>query len=143
MKAKQKKEGPSRADIAALVEEGGAINERLKIVKPDVDRLEAIKKILRAEMENSPAAAAASFPGDKFVANVTARRMETVIDAAQTYKRLGAKLFFSICSITKKAFEEHVLASQRFGLFEMKQTGPREVSFSFKSVPVEAVKKAA
>ena len=140
MKAKQT--GPSRAEVAAMVDELGSIEQRLKLVAGDVKRGDEIKKQLRALMDNSPADAEASFPGETYVAIVSARRFEKIVDTAAAWKTLGPRLFVSIARLTVKALEDNVPLMKRAKLISEERTGPRIVSTAFRHVPQEA-KRAA
>lgn len=138
----KKDTGPTRAEVAAMVDELGSIDQRLKLYAPDSKRADDIKKQLRALLEDSPPDAEASFPGDTYVAIVSARRFEKIVDTAAAYKVLGVKLFVSLAKLTVKAVEDHVPLMKRAKLITEERTGPRVVSTAFRSVPQEAKKVA-
>jgi hypothetical protein len=104
----------------ALVDELGDIN---------VSRAEAIKKEIREVwMKDAKPEVTGSFPGDRHVANVTARKMEREVDTRKVYKFKGIKWLLEFCRIPVGIVEDHVALPDRVGMITSSQSGSRSVS---------------
>ena len=140
MSAKKKTLPP--AEIAQLVDELGRIGVRLNSVALDVKREGVIKKQLRALMDDSPADAAASFPGNVFIAVVSERRFEKTTNNEQLFKLLGKQVFLSIAKVNQGDIEDHVSEPDRARIITEERTGSRTVTTVFKQTALEALKAA-
>lgn len=129
-------------EVETLVDELGRIDQRLKSVALDIKRSDEIKKQLRAFMDQSPADAAASFPGQVFVALVSEKRFEKRTDNEKLYKILGKSVFLRVATVTQKQLEDHLTGEQRASVTTEERTGSRTVTTAFKSAVMELAKVA-
>jgi hypothetical protein len=118
-----------------LVDELGAI---------DAARAEAIKKEIREVWAaDARPTEAMSFSGDRYIALVTARKMEREVNTSKVYKFKGIKWLLQWCKIPVGVVENHVALPDRVGMITSEQTGSRSVSTAAIAQPVEQIKKVA
>jgi len=116
-----------------LVDELGAI---------DTARAEEIKKEIRdVWMASADPAEAVSFPGDRYIATVTARRMEREVDLRKVYKCLGINWLLKWAKVSVKVVEDHIALPDRAGMISEERTGSRSVTVA--ALAQTAKKKAA
>ncbi len=134
MKALTKEEAARRA---ALVDELGAIQERLAKVKLDQAREKAIKDEIRdIWMDGVKASQPRAFQGAAYIVEVSARKIERLVDVARLYKRIGLKRFLTIATVTLKQLGT-LEPEDQAGMIVSEQTGSRDVRV------VRALKPAA
>lgn len=129
------------AKLAAEVDELGALEKELAPLKPKLDRVELLRKSVRARYDASPAGECFEAKGSRFVVMVGARANQSVIDHARLFKAIGAKLFQSLAKTTLKALEENVSCAVRADVVSVQQIGARSLKTFERGTP--EVPKAA
>jgi hypothetical protein len=117
---------PTRPSVpAGLVD---AFGEAAK-AREDFAPTEALYQKLHKELKACYADAApnAGFveTGEHWILDVSARKMERVVDVKKARKRLGAATFLKVCTVTLKALESYLLKPEIDALAVASQTGSR------------------
>ena len=105
-----------------MVDELGALETELAPYKAKLDKVEALRKALRQQYADSPAAEAFVARGERFEYIVGERGNENhITDIASLLKFLGRKLFLANCGMTIT----RVKALGADHLLELRPTGAR------------------
>lgn len=124
----------SRAQASArtkVVDELGLLARKLKAVKADMARFEAIKKIIRgwAEDDNIHAAEAQEYEGRKYIATASAQAFERAITGMEAvYEVLGRTDFLKHCGFTLGKLDVLVPDAAERGILNKTQTGSRTIT---------------
>lgn len=125
-KAAAKTAKDSKSDpIPAIVDELGALELELAPLKPKIARLELLKKALRANYADSPAAESFLAEGDRFAVAVGERGMESAVNNIKLFQSIGVKPFVSLAHFTLKALEGQIEPSVMLAVVTKEQTGTR------------------
>lgn len=101
-KPKKKDGGDPRC---AIVDEIGDLEAELAPLKPKQARLDLLRASLRASYDDKPAADSFQVEGNRFVVIVGGRGDQKIVNILKLFKRIRAKLFLQIASVTLKAVE--------------------------------------
>lgn len=96
----------------ALVDELGALDEKIRPVAPLIARAESIKKEIRGWMADEPADVPFLLSGTRFSASVSAAPPQRFVLVQKLAKILGAKKTLELATVTIKAAEELLPAVQ-------------------------------
>jgi hypothetical protein len=125
--ATTQKPGINASAIAAIVDELGALERKLQPFKPEMARVEDLRKALRAMFDTSPPAEAFQPSGDAFFATVGPRAVERSINPAKLIKAIGLKMYASFATVTLKALEANVACGIVAGVVSSANTGARPI----------------
>lgn len=114
-------------ELAAQIDELGAIEEQLAPLKPKIKRAEALRKVIAAAVEDP--ADSKKFDGTRFCALVGARQNQRFIKSMPgLFKLIGKTAFLEVCRVTLDAVEKLVGNEGELAkLIGTAQTGPRDV----------------
>lgn len=101
---------PKLAQLAANVDEMGALEKELAPFAPKIARVEALRKAVRAHFVDASAAQPFEAKGAKFVVQVGPKANERSIDYAKLWKLAGVAVMRKIATVTLKALEAAVSA---------------------------------
>lgn len=132
--------------LAALIDEFGLLQDRVKLFNPTTTRLEALKKELETRFEKDPADRAIEKSGDSYVLQASPRKNERKIKSiVQIFQALKKDKFLALCGFTLTALEsacqELKLDLGRF--VSESRTGRRTFTAIRKLEPVAERAKAA
>lgn len=121
------KPSPEEVQLAANVDELGALEREIAPLKFKIDRIDALRRAIREHYAASDAAKDFTAAGEKFTVLVGPRSREAVIDIAALAKSLGTKVFYKIAQVTKKSLEAHLTAPAIAALTKYELTGHRSL----------------
>lgn len=133
----------------ALVDEFGELDRKYRLAKPDLDRYEKLKHVIKPWFSSLPGEQPATAEGNLYTLQVTACEVERTPQKAVISRLLGPKIFLEIADVTQKAvkaaLEQLKKADQFSKCFSESRTGSRTLGAVAKSTPATpaASKKAA
>lgn len=135
------------AEQRALVDEFGELDRKYRLAKPDLDRYEKLKHVIKPWFSELPGDQAATAEGNLYTLQVTACEVERTPDKRKIYRLVGPKLFLEIADVTQKAvkaaLESLNKASEFAKLYSEARTGSRTLAAVAKAPTLIAEKKAA
>ncbi len=133
-KQSQKLEAARQAAVietarAAVVDEAYALEVKLSPFKPDLARLEGLRKTIRGWYADADPAKVFSVYGDTGVATVGACGNETIIhDMASVFEAAGKDKFFAACKISLTTLKEIIDPALASAVTGQRQSGPRSLA---------------
>jgi hypothetical protein len=125
--ATPKPAGINASAVAQLVDELGALERKLLPYRPEMARVEDLRKALRAQFDASPPGQAFQPSGEKYFATVGPRALERSINPAKLIKAIGLKVYASFATCTLKALEANVDPGVVAGVVSSAHTGARPI----------------
>jgi hypothetical protein len=127
-KTKPAPEPGTAPKLRALVDEYGALTEKLKPFRADFNRQEAVGKLLRAAAADLAPAKTLTLTGQAFEVQLGAASLRTVIASPSVVlKKIGQKLFCKVASVTLTALKENVHPLLVAELTHQEPIGPRAI----------------
>jgi hypothetical protein len=111
--------------LAANVDELGALESEIAPYKQKALRVEALRKAIRAHFDTHAALLSFEAPGTLYTALLGPRASETWINPALLIKAIGAKAYSAIATVTLKVLERSVTADIAAGVTSKKASGSR------------------
>lgn len=96
--------------LAAEVDELGALERELTPLKPKLARADVLRKSIRSRFDADAAAASFEARGEKFIISVGPRAVERTIDLDKLWKLAGVATFRRIATVTLARLEAAGLA---------------------------------
>lgn len=130
----QKKPGINAALVAQQVDELGAITRELAPYRLSIAKEEALRKAIRAQFNDSPAAEQFEAAGVNFTVILGAKALERSINPARLIKAIGLKVYASLARISLTALEANVDADIVAGVVTSANTGARSLKLFERAV---------
>jgi hypothetical protein len=119
----------------ALVDELGAIDAELALLKPKVDRAKYVRDVIAGWYVDEKPEAAMMADGTKYSAVVSAMgNKRTVISTAAVRKRLGDQEFMAHCSVGLGVLDELLTVAELPEFVKSERSGARTVKTIAKTV---------
>lgn len=113
--------------IAQLVDELGALETELAPLKPKFDRIEGLRRALRAWFDIKPADQSCTAPGEKFIAELGPRAVERTAHPGRLIAVIGVRKYASLAVPTLRALEANLSPEVLAGAITSARTGPRPI----------------
>jgi hypothetical protein len=98
---------PEAISNADLIDEFGELDRQVQQFKPQAERHEFLKKLIRSWFDDEPAAQTAIATGNVYEIQLTAKLKErTWTDIFKLYRALGREKFLSVCEVALGKAEE-------------------------------------
>lgn len=112
-------------ELAAQVDELGALEAEIAPFKQKIVRVDALRKAIRARFDASPPLSSCEAPGKAYTAILGPCATQRWINPALLIKAIGAKAYSAIATVTLAALERNVSAEIAAGVITSKATGGR------------------
>lgn len=119
---------PTVEEIAAAVDELGALSVRMQELRQIQDRYDQLRRRILAWYDDHPPGQSFSIEGAHFAAEVSPRMVERRIRSMTAlFKELGQRRFLKYCQFPLAALDEIMAPAEQERLVVTSQTGPRRI----------------
>lgn len=119
---------PSPEQVREIIDELGALDERLAPVRRDAKRYDALRRQVLSWYEHVPPETAYRVEGNTFAVEVGPRANERfVVSMVKLRKALGTH-WARVARVAITVVDQYLTRDQQRGLIETRQTGPRALS---------------
>lgn len=94
--------------LAANVDELGALEREFAPLKFKIDRIDVLRRAIREHYAAKPADQLFMASGEKFAVSVGAKSREATVNIPKLIKAIGARLFNSIATVSQRALAAEV-----------------------------------
>jgi hypothetical protein len=113
---------------AAIVDEFGELKRRIQEHKPDVDRAQALAKIIQSWYQHEKPEQAFVAEGEAYTLQVSPRGMvRTITDLWRVYRILGKDKFFELAHVGLSYIDAEIPAEKHAAFLVQSQTGDRRL----------------
>lgn len=124
--------------LGPMVDELGALEKEIAPWKGKLARADALRKILRGAVKDRAPAKEIQIEGARFVCLMGSAGLETVINKAMLFKRIGQRLFVEIAGMTVKAITDGCAPDVVAAVTSQEQTGTRSLKIMEKGAGAAA-----